>query len=448
MHSEFVHIHDCENPHVIRNKYTGQVIEVPCGKCAACQVKRITRLVPAILRESQCWKYCIFFTLTYQPKYRPYVYIPDYKVEDKFSQQFFALKERSEKYLSFCKGRLAVCQSSDVQKFIKRLRENTFRRFGLRSAIRYCISGDYGSTTFLPHYHGILWFNDERIASQIEWLIGRSWSVQSKTGEFEQIGRIDVQHAYSAARYVACYTQVSDARPPIFDFRDFRPRCQHSSSPSLGSLVRPLESVESIVNSGLTEVTYYDPESFQYRKQALSPLYVRRLFPQIPSFGSLYSNERYELYRICQQALDLDKTTRDEYFDRIYLVNSFFRDYITLGFSLTREQVVAKYDRLYYAFKRLWLQCSVLHYPLQEYDSLIERFRDNRKFKSLTKQNEYANQTSYPLEYVDLSVSKVDPFLIDHDYFVSRRNKFNKLIKRKCNNAYLELHPEYKQFHS
>lgn len=448
MRSEFLHIHDCEDPRLIRNRYNGQEIEVPCGKCPACQVKRITRLVPSILRESQCWKYAVFFTLTYKPKYRPYVYIPNYVPDEKYKEIFFSLKERSKDYLSFCKGRLPVCKTDDVQRFAKRLREYTFRKFGLRSCYRYCISGDYGSTTFLPHYHGILWFNDERIANEIEWLIGRSWSVLTKTGQYEQIGRIDVQHAYSAARYVACYTQVSDRRPCILDYRDFRPKCQHSSSPSLGSLVRPLESIETIVKGGLTEVTYYDTESFQYRKQALSPLYVRRLFPQIPSFGSLYSLERNELYRICEHALGYDKSERISYFDRIYLVNSFFRDYITLGFDLSREQILAKYDRLYYAFKRFFLQSNILGISLYDYDELIERFRSNRKFKSLKKMYDYANKITHSFEVVDLNKSKVDPFQVDHDYFMSMRQKFSKLIKRKCDNAYLELHPEYKQFHN
>lgn len=448
MRSEFLHIHDCERPLTIRNRYTGQALEVPCGHCPACQVHRITRLVPSILRESQCWKYVIFFTLTYKPKYRPYVYLPEYVVEDKYKQRFFDLRNHSQKYIDFCQGRIPVCSSVDVQRFVKRLRENIFRRFGLRGALRYCISGDYGSTTFLPHYHGILWFNDDRISASIEELVTTSWSLRLENGMSDQIGRIDVQHAYSAARYVACYTQTSDRRPPILDFRDFRPRCQHSSSPSLGSLVHPIESVEQIVTHGLTEVTFYDTETYGYRKQALSPSSVRRLFPTIPSFSSLHSYERYSLYRLCQAVLELPRQQRIAYFDDQFVINSFFADYVTLGFAnITVHQRHDKYDRLYYAFKRLHYQAYSLNISLLDYDMLVSQFINNRKMKSFEKMYDYANKTPHPFVTVDVKRSQCDPYQIDHDYFVAMSNKFNKLIKRKCDNAYLERHPEYKQFH-
>ena len=55
----------CLNPKVIRNKYTGELMTVPCGHCASCQNKRGDNWVRRITTEMSCWPFAVFFTLTY-----------------------------------------------------------------------------------------------------------------------------------------------------------------------------------------------------------------------------------------------------------------------------------------------------------------------------------------------------------------------------------------------
>lgn len=420
--------------------------------------------VPAIVQESVSWKYVIFFTLTYEDQYLPKIDIYNYEVDKKYEKDFEYHVERSRSFIDFHHGYIPVLQTSDVQRFIKRLREIIYRTYGLRKALRYFISGDYGSTLFRPHWHGILWFNDSRLGNSFGSLIRQAWSVYDKAGRtYSPIGIVDADHAYSAARYVASYVQAADHRPSIYDYRDFRPKALHSSHPSLGSLVRPLESVQAIVERGLSEITVYDPKTFAWRKTALLPNLVHRLFPRIPSFLSLSRAERHEIYRIVSSRFGYEPDQRRELLMSVMSLNSFFRDYVLHTFpyphTVTVDQIHQKLDRIYYAVSRLYNQCSILNISFIDYDDYIASFLNKRKLSSLCKQLEYeqryiSNHGSVSaledaLNYHRHSdTSKIDPNVLDPLYFASQYVSFNKMIKRKCDNAYLEKHPEFKQFHS
>lgn len=466
------HWFNCSSPSLVKNRYTGEFVQVPCGKCHSCKVRRITHYIPALLREADSHKYVDFFTLTYSDDYLPTVNLKSYSPDPNFKNSYEKLFSQSKEYIEFCNYNLPVLRSSDAQNFIKRLRENIFQMLGKRSVVRYFISGDYGSTCFRPHWHGLLFYDEPAIRSSIQDLFSKSWSVRLPFGERRQIGRFDCQPAYGAASYCSSYINTDDERPSIYDFRVFRPKALHSSNPPLGSLVHPLEDLREIVQLGLREITLYDPKTFEYRKTALTGSMLYRLFPSIPSYTRLSKSERFEIYRILSEY-----TEREPAFRRLGLLhvmncNSFFKQYVTLGSPLrTDKQILDRLDRIYYPFKRLQVQASSFGVSIQEYDSYIDKFYFNCAQRALKFQLEYEDRfllkhpdkvndlfcvldLAYPKNkrsvksFLNNDFKYILPSVYDQSFLHSQSVLFNRLVKRKLDNSYLEKHPEYKQFHS
>lgn len=103
-------------------------IQVPCGKCIACQDRRRTEWAYRLETEAKtrpAW----FVTLTYDPEYLPIV--------------------NPVTGESVPSGSL---DPSDVTKFLKR-----YRKCFDSQSISYFYCGEYGSTGYRPHYHMILY---------------------------------------------------------------------------------------------------------------------------------------------------------------------------------------------------------------------------------------------------------------------------------------------------
>ena len=96
---------------------------VPCGKCPQCRQRRANAWIFRLLKEERIHKTALFVTLTYDSDHVPIT-----------PKKFMTLDKR------------------DCQLFMKRLRKNTGRK-----TIKYYLCGEYGSTTFRPHYHAIMY---------------------------------------------------------------------------------------------------------------------------------------------------------------------------------------------------------------------------------------------------------------------------------------------------
>lgn len=94
-----------------------ETIELPCGYCIACRIRRTAEWTKRILDESDGGKNSSFLTLTYNDENLP---------------PFGSLVK------------------SDFQKFIKRF------RFNVKQDIKYYGCGEYGDKTHRPHYHIIM----------------------------------------------------------------------------------------------------------------------------------------------------------------------------------------------------------------------------------------------------------------------------------------------------
>lgn len=92
-------------------------VTVPCGQCIGCRLERARQWTARLTHEAQFHLHRWFLTLTYSDENLP----PG--------------------------GNLV---KADFQKFMKRLRKNT------GSKLRYFHCGEYGETTWRPHYHAVI----------------------------------------------------------------------------------------------------------------------------------------------------------------------------------------------------------------------------------------------------------------------------------------------------
>lgn len=117
----------CWTPLAIKNKRIRKDdyahLTVPCGKCPACLHARSSAWVFRMEQENKRHSHSLFVTLTYD-----YDHVP----------------------LS-PSGRMSL-RKKDFQDFMKRVR----KRAGKGRVIKYYACGEYGSQTFRPHFHAIM----------------------------------------------------------------------------------------------------------------------------------------------------------------------------------------------------------------------------------------------------------------------------------------------------
>lgn len=116
----------------LASEYVKDFQEIPCGHCIECYLNYSQQWANRCMLEltdyepCECW----FLTLTYD----------DEHIMDINSDVF-----------------PGTLMKSDLQKFWKRLRQFVERECGEKSRIRYFACGEYGTNTFRPHYHAILY---------------------------------------------------------------------------------------------------------------------------------------------------------------------------------------------------------------------------------------------------------------------------------------------------
>ena len=118
----------CDSPIYVDNPrpWTGTYyVPVPCGNCAVCQRNKVTSWVFRLMQEDKDAIASHFVTLTYDNEHVP------------LSDNGFP-----------------TLRKDDLRLFWKRLRRRQSRK------IKYYVVGEYGSKTYRPHYHAIV-FNVE-----------------------------------------------------------------------------------------------------------------------------------------------------------------------------------------------------------------------------------------------------------------------------------------------
>lgn len=218
----------------------------PCGKCAACLSNSISRSQRLLQYELSLHKYTLFILLTYRDGDIPtYELTFDYSDGDYIS----AIATQGNSYLSrftltlddfnefssiYAKqhGRslelpITPCQRytfyslcyDHVRAFFKRLRRSLEKRN--LSGFSYAMCGEYGPTTFRPHYHLLLFFDDFRTFSYVREHYYTRW----------EHGFTNFQdYAGTDGRYITQYLTGSSSYAVIRRFLpQFRPRFLHSN---------------------------------------------------------------------------------------------------------------------------------------------------------------------------------------------------------------------------
>lgn len=107
------------------------VMSIPCGQCIGCRIQYSREWANRCMLELQYHESSYFVTLTYDDAHVPRSYYADPETGEAFTSLTLAKR--------------------DFQLFMKRLRKH-FNQ----SHIRFFMAGEYGSNTFRPHYHAIL----------------------------------------------------------------------------------------------------------------------------------------------------------------------------------------------------------------------------------------------------------------------------------------------------
>lgn len=260
-------ISECLHPIKVFNKYTHEVIYTPCRTCYSCLKNKSNRDTALAMNIASNFKYCYFVWLSYEDQYLPYlelksvdpldesrsnylfssidrdlrIHVPNGKdriiKDDSFefthsmtSSEYqdvivkchgrydFSRKRVVYPRFEDCDNRIPYCNTSDCQKFLKRLRFHSKDKYN--EEIRFYGVSEYGPRTYRPHWHLLLFFNSDELASVIQQLVSESWSYGRTTCELSRGG---------SASYVASYVNSNVCLPSLYlQHKEIRARSLHS----------------------------------------------------------------------------------------------------------------------------------------------------------------------------------------------------------------------------
>lgn len=151
----------------------GDLLQLPCGQCMECRIAKAREWSIRLLHESFCHERNCFVTLTYDDDHLP-----------------------ADKDLHY----------DHVQKFLKSLRKFLDEKFGRK--IRFYACGEYGSKSFRPHFHLIIFGEDFSFDRKL-WSVRhgnklfRSASLERFwTYGFSSVGSVSYDSVMYVARYV------------------------------------------------------------------------------------------------------------------------------------------------------------------------------------------------------------------------------------------------------
>lgn len=211
---------------------------LPCGKCVACLKRRQDDWVVRLSHELEVSTSAYFVTLTYRESN-----VPRSVDSRPFIKQFISDREKKMNIPNPTYGQsFNVLCRRDAQLFIKRL-----RKFIEPYKIRYFLCGEYGSRTFRPHYHAIIFnFPD---AFDVSESISKKWS-----HGFVTVTSVTSPRIRYVAKYCSCGYNLDSFR----SLKEFRPFVLCSKRPAIGSSFLSDERIDFHRRNLTTEFTNID----------------------------------------------------------------------------------------------------------------------------------------------------------------------------------------------
>ncbi len=443
----------CFNPQRVKNPYTGEIFYTACGHCIACLNAKSVKYSLRVENEVKQNKYSFFFTLTYSnyavPRIIqsvkthvfdngtevPRIFVnsnPDF-VDGLCQRVAFGRSLDSEKPIAMPLIQnddlqyeyddmpvTAVVSRSDIQKFLKRLRDRLYRRYKDEKdrKFRYFIASEYGPNTFRPHYHGILFTDSDRLATDIEELLRESWP-------FDNPDRHKVSLvAGGASSYVANYINSVANLPQVLQTPAFRPFVLQSKNPLIGYKKENRETVRKRVYNSDFEEYGVDKSTgavvvSQYPKQVLN-----KYFYEFPFSFDLSVTDRVSLYDKgnWQRFLAGDETSLPRPFVTrlkdsvgVFHFQNMLKD---RAFGMPLGAILRKYCYpVYRAYKCGWIECKRyctfkgLPFDFSHYVRLLDSV--NLHYFNFTMRKFYEAQENYLTLSPTSSVARFYPNLID-----------------------------------
>lgn len=424
---------------------------VACRKCLPCRRAYQAAWVTKLQNEAKCHLFVYVVHLDYDERHLPkydFASDGDSLIEitprlDKYYQKFPHLKTIKFNDLKFDTDadrdyfidRLnshytCIPHSSvyDIQIFKKRLNTLIKREVtGKYGCVRSAFVSELGGDTFRPHYHGILYFDDERIKAKLPQLVHRAWT--------DAFGS-SFGHSYvepdrgKAASYIAKYLLKFADLPSFYEHPALRNIFLTSRKPTLGSLFESSSEIREVFSAS-------SPVRVEFQKQGnvwcpvvfpIGQNFESRLFPKCFAYSQILSSERVALYKLYGNGEIRDyRSWQCMLFNRIfdfgnisllcppdqkpynfYLAifqrnevapkdNSFSR----LVLNITRNfETERSLDTLYNVSKRVYLQSQIFGVSVDDYIKNIFRYHDYNKPQFLLRRF-YITQSQVMLNYPD-----------------------------------------------
>lgn len=442
----------CYDPvHVVKDNLD---IYVPCGKCNGCLLHKSNVLSQAIGNEIDASLVSIFFTLTYSNKYLPKLYpiksffdgneykftwISDHDrnirfdgVKDKVRDDHIIITGYYEPISVtnfFEYPCIPYLSKRDIQLFLKILRKKIYEYNPQFETpfFRYHIVGEIGPTTYRPHAHGVLCFQNLEISELVlQRFLYESWSMCDE----DQLER---HFCDSGARgYVSQYITCTGDLPRVFrENKQIRPYRLQSKFPLFGSVAYDLETFFEDVFRG---TIYYNKKLERLGSNVVvkyPQAYTRSVFPKCERFSELSISRLRTLYGCIWQQVRQFGLSVDSVFSRF-------------------RQSLKAMD--YNAARRCYLVCEQLgihpdtylwyldrYYYLDAMNSLRLEYQEQERLSSLSSFlsidviNHYSNVNNYVNSFTLSSLQEktirlfLDGFGYDLESFLGQKDAFHLL---------------------
>lgn len=384
----------CENPQRIVLP-SGRTMSVPCGHCNCCLSQKGLQRSTLLSSATAHYKFRYFVTLTYNNEHLPIAKLCDgilfHPNDCDYNGVVYNLPISlcpednsfiSSNIVKF--GGLPVLSHRDIINFKKRLRKYVHSLCNLNyqpyENLFLYVVGEYGPTTYRPHYHGIFCTNSEFIASILKSCVLQAWSYSRKISPgnvLGSFGKIDFQRIVSkgVSDYVARYVNCSANIPCCLSKSPWKPFTQ---KPGLRGITfnLPDESLRQILLGSITQIPFVSPVDGSVSTIKLPSNVESRLFPKPVGFALVDATGLYSLYRF---ALRIGKRDIGNYYD--YLRNGFLSAYDRFIYKIVlpykADKVIDRFSacrallRLWYISRRVLDNCERYSMTLSKYIALI-----------------------------------------------------------------------------
>lgn len=436
----------CLSPRLVRNKWTGEDMFVSCGKCSACLNAAASKQSSRVREEILSHKYSVMFTLTYDNEFVPRW---EFFQDDNDCPQIRPIGRVEQMYnscpLNFfddVKGKwnidfdtflpaiqnenesntFSVCCKKDIQNFLKRVRFRINKLDISRNekSIRYYIASEYGPQTYRPHYHGVLFFDNEIVLREITSIIVQSWGYFERVGgsrnrfRFRPFANISLTKDYikvcdaNTAYYVAEYVSGNLDLPQVLGYKPTRPFHLQSKSPVIGCYKAERNEILENVHRGTfrigKEVFNERLGQFEHYDIPLNPDLCHSIFRKCKGYSDMAFDAKLQLYSFygrhyAEWKADIELAV-------IYFSNSEQNSY---DYEISETDYLRKFPNMKY---RNWLA----HYYPREYFSM----------EMDTDQNWYCSRHAWRISKL-LDFSKYYPYSDPIYAYVSMLDRYHVL---------------------